>query len=169
MPPVSTIKRLPPEIRQAINEQLAQGYTLDEVTAYVREMGVNVSRSAIGRYNAHRVKLLEEVRRSEDIMDILVNSRASRSEQEIISKNISLLHTVLELATTSIMREKDSADPKETMMLAIAAEKLVKAAKEGIELQALRDKAAKDVVDTTAQSVAPTLEVTFVQATKKTK
>lgn len=62
MPPVSTIKRLPPEIRQAINEQLAQGYTLDEVTAYVREMGVNVSRSAIGRYNAHRVKLLEEVR-----------------------------------------------------------------------------------------------------------
>lgn len=170
MPPISTIKRLPKEIREAINEQLAQGYTLSEVTAYVREMGVSVSRSAIGRYNAHRVKMLEEIHKSQETMELLLNSRTLRGEQDIISKNLALLQTVLEMAVTSVMREKDNTNPQETMQLAIAAEKLVKAAKAGAELQALRDKTARESVDTTASPVPPpTLEVTFVQAPKKIK
>lgn len=171
MPPVSTIKRLPKEIREAINEQLAQGYTLTEVTAYVREMGVNVSRSAIGRYNAHRVKMLEEIHKSKETMDLLLNSRTIRGEQDVISKNLAMLQKVLEMvATSSIMREKDSTNPQEIMQLAIAAEKLVKALKTGAELQALHDKTARECVDTTASAVSPsTIEVTFVQAPKKSK
>ena len=51
MPPISSIRRLPQDLRRAIEEQLTDGHSLDEIVAHVRALGGDASRSAIWRHN----------------------------------------------------------------------------------------------------------------------
>jgi hypothetical protein len=46
----STIKRLPPQLRTAVDDALKRGCTIDEITSMLAGLGANVSRSAVGRY-----------------------------------------------------------------------------------------------------------------------
>ena len=46
----STMRRLPRQVLDAVNRLLEEGRTIDEVTAFLQEMGAEVSRSSVGRY-----------------------------------------------------------------------------------------------------------------------
>ena len=46
----SSIKRLPPKLREAVDQAIADGATIDEITARIRAEGETCSRSAVGRY-----------------------------------------------------------------------------------------------------------------------
>ena len=44
------IARLPPALREAVDAAIADGATIDEITARIRAEGGTCSRSAVGRY-----------------------------------------------------------------------------------------------------------------------
>ena len=46
----SSIARLPPTLREAVDAAIADGATIDEITALIRGEGGACSRSAVGRY-----------------------------------------------------------------------------------------------------------------------
>ena len=47
----SSIDRLPDTLREAVDAAIADGATIDEITARIREGGEDCSRSAVGRYS----------------------------------------------------------------------------------------------------------------------
>ena len=46
----SSIERLPDTLREAVDAAVADGATIDEITAHIREAGGACSRSAVGRH-----------------------------------------------------------------------------------------------------------------------
>ena len=46
----SSIKRLPSKLREAVDQAIADGATIDEITTRIRAEGEDCSRSAVGRY-----------------------------------------------------------------------------------------------------------------------
>lgn len=167
MPPVSTIKRLPPDLRAAIEEQIAQGRTLDEVTAAVRDMGAEVSRSAVGRYKVRLDKILERSRATREIATVLANTVGRGGTGELIRGNAELLHSIL-LSAVDAVSEGENVTSKDAMMLSVALEKLASAAKKGAELERLEADAASAVVDAEGAPVsAPSqIKVVFVPPTQ---
>ena len=56
----SSIKRLPTELREAVDQAIADGATIDEITARIRAEGGTCSRSAVGRYAKTMRDLIRE-------------------------------------------------------------------------------------------------------------
>ena len=50
MPRTSKIRRLPPELREQLHSMLDAGVPLEDITAHLKSMGADVSRSGLGRY-----------------------------------------------------------------------------------------------------------------------
>lgn len=160
MPPISTIKRLPHDLRAAIEEQLAHGRTLTEVTAHVRGMGADISRSAIGRHKQQLDKILERSRRSREIAEVLARTVGKNGSADLVRGGVELLHGVLVAATETADggegaagKDGEGGSVKNAMMLAIAFEKLSRAAKTGAELERMQADAASQVVDVQARAV----------------
>lgn len=95
MPRQSTIKRLPPGIRDKIGALLDRGHTLDEIIEHLSAMDVEVSRSALGRYKQHIDKVSERIRRSREIAEAMVRNYGEAPESKTARLNIELLHGVM--------------------------------------------------------------------------
>lgn len=55
-------RALPPEIREAVNAKLTDGYTYQEIADWLRSLGHVVSRSSLGRYGKGFLAKLERVK-----------------------------------------------------------------------------------------------------------
>lgn len=95
MPRQSTIKKLPPQIRDKIGALLDQGRTLDEIVTHLSSLDVQVSRSALGRYKQHIDKVSERIRRSREIAEAMVRNYGEAPESKTARLNIELLHGVM--------------------------------------------------------------------------
>ena len=150
MAPVSTIRRLPPALRSAIEEKLAQGHTLDEVTQAVRDMGGNVSRSAVGRYKLRLDAVLERSRQTREIAQVLANAAGHGGAAEIVRGNAELLHGILQAAVAAAESGADAISPKDAMMLGSALANIARAEKSALEMGKMQADAATAVVDVDA-------------------
>ena len=52
----SSVAKLPPDVREAVDKAIADGATIDEITARIRAEGETCSRSAVGRYAKERAR-----------------------------------------------------------------------------------------------------------------
>ncbi|GAB7082297.1 DUF3486 family protein [Megalodesulfovibrio paquesii] len=114
MPGVSTVKRLPPEVRDEVHRLLESGQTLDAIVAHLRSLcsavGVEaVSRSALGRYKQHFDRIVERVRRSREIADALVRNFGQEDEHKTARANIEMMHAIV---SDMLMQMGDPDDPE---------------------------------------------------------
>ena len=108
---VSTVKRLPPEIRDEVHRLLESGRTLDAIVAHLRGMGVEaVSRSALGRYKKSFDQIMEKVRRSREIADALVRNFGQEDEHKSARANIEMMHAIV---SDMLMQIGDPDDAQE--------------------------------------------------------
>lgn len=92
----SSIDRLPPEIREAINRLRGKGHTIDEIMAKLNELDVvHISRSAVGRYIKVQAKVGERLRRTRVISEALIRERGDEPASRTARLNIELLHTAI--------------------------------------------------------------------------
>lgn len=160
----STIARLPKEVRSEIGALREAGHTLDEILSHLREMrGVDVSRSALGRYTKKQQVLREAVTRSHIMADALSRSFGDGRVSKVLQASIELLHSML--MKHMIIVEGDSADDNENrlktsdfMLMATALEKLSKAAKTDFD-QRLKEALEQERRQTQEQTAAA-IEVT---------
>lgn len=154
MPRQSTIKRLPPAIRDRIGALLDQGRTLDEILTHLESMDVQVSRSALGRYKQHIDKVSERIRRSREVAEAIVRNQGDAPESKTARLNIELLHGVIldmisqlpDGAETPDERDAQSVlltlSPRGAMEMAKAMDHLARASKQDADLIAkLREEA----------------------------
>ncbi len=135
----STISRLPQEVRAEIGRLREAGHTLDEILQPLCALhGVDVSRSALGRYTKKQQALREAVTRSHIMSEAISRNFADGKTSRVAQANVDLLHSML-MKFMVIVEGEDSddnenkLDAKDLMMLATAVDKLAKASKTDFE------------------------------------
>lgn len=134
----SSISRLPSEIREAIGRLRQDGRTIDEILAKLRELDVDVSRSALGRHVQVLDKLGERLRQSRALAEGLARGLGDKPADAVTRANIELMHdAVFNLLQDAAMAEDEEGEalramvrsPKAAALLAETLERLVKASR----------------------------------------
>ncbi len=167
MPRKSTIKRLPPEVRERIGVLLGQGRTLDEILKALAALDVDVSRSALHRYKQSIDKVRERIDRSRAVAEALVQRLGDAPESKTARMNVELMHSVIldivsnaEAGGTEGDAEGGSDDnsplnPMGAMLLAKALDHLTKASRTDADLIArIREEATKVATKKAAATVS---------------
>lgn len=126
----STIQRLPAEVREMIGSLRENGRTIDEILAKLRELEVDVSRSALGRHVQQIDAIGKEIRRSREVAEALVKQYGEAPESRTAQLNIELMQGLVTRLMFAEDGELVSFEPKDAMMMATALQKLAQASKQ---------------------------------------
>lgn len=132
MPGVSSILQLDPEMRDLIAQLIDKGVTIRAMTAKLRELGADVSKSAVGRYVKTIEQMGERIRRSREIANAIVAARG-QEPSDLVRANIESLHSIVFDLQTPNEEGNIVVDAKQAMFLTTAVEKLARAAKTDTE------------------------------------
>lgn len=132
----SSIDRLDPQVQELIGSLRRSGRTIDEILDKLRELDVDVSRSALGRHVKGLAEISEQMRTSRAIAEALVGQFAEQSDDKIARANIELAHGMVMRALTAGETDPETGafvpavfDAEESMFLARALQSLTSAAK----------------------------------------
>jgi hypothetical protein len=96
MPRPSTIDRLPGQVRELIGKlRQDRGLTIDEILDHLRQLDVEVSRSALGRHVKGLAKMGERLRRSRAMAEGLARQLGDAPGDQVARVNIELLHSFI--------------------------------------------------------------------------
>ncbi len=149
----SSVARLPREVREELHRILREGaYTIDEIVAHLRQLGADVSRSAVHRYRQRFDAVAEKMRQAQEIAAVWVRQLGEAPEGDVGQLCAQLLKTISAqtLMQMQLDETEEGADAKEIMMLARAIKDLEQSTKLAMEREmrareAARREAAKAV------------------------
>lgn len=153
----SSITRLPPEVREACDELIRNGRTLDEILAALRELGAAVSRSAIGRYAKGAKETMEKYNQAREVAKAWVGRLENDPQSDVARLLPEMLRAVAFQSLTSLGQSEDNAAPEDIMLLAKALKDLSSATKTSVDVEIKlreireRAKAAASAVAQTAK------------------
>jgi hypothetical protein len=121
MPRRSSISRLDPRIREAVDDAIREGRaTIDDLVALIRAQGGQASRSAVGRYAQGMELSLKRYRETQEIA-----GRWMKQFQENPDSDVGrLLAEMLKTIAFASMADTEAADPKDLAHLARAVKDL---------------------------------------------
>ena len=76
----SSVDRLPATLREAVDQAIADGATIDEITARIRAGGEDCSRSAVGRYSKNVRDLIRRQRETDRTVKAWMQELGERPE-----------------------------------------------------------------------------------------
>lgn len=161
----SVIDRLPSEIREAIGKLRQDGRTIDEILAKLRELDVDVSRSALGRHVQVLDKLGERLRQSRALAEGLARGLGDKPAEEVTRINIELMHDAVFglLQDAAMAPEGEEGDtlramvrnPMAAKLLAETLERLVKASRGNVAfVEAIEKRVAEATKKQAGEAVA---------------
>ncbi len=102
----SSVDRLPDTLREAVDAAVADGATIDEITARIREGGEDCSRSAVGRYTKDVRELIRQQQETDRTIEAWVQQLGARPEGGTGRILIETLRTMT-LATMAALSGRD--------------------------------------------------------------
>ena len=129
----TTISRQAPEIRELIGRLREQGRTIDEILAKLRELDVDVSRSALGRHVKQLDAIGEELRRSRAIAEAMVQRFGDAPESKTARLNIELMHGLLMKLMVGEDGGTVTLEPQDAYFAATALQRLAMASKADVD------------------------------------
>ena len=102
----SSIKRLPTKLREAVDQAIADGATIDDITARIRADGEDCSRSAVGRYTKDMRDLIRQQQETDRTIKAWVDALGERPEGGAGRILIETLQAMV-LATMADLRGRD--------------------------------------------------------------
>lgn len=127
----SSIDRLPEEVRGQIAQLRRNGRTIDEIMDHLRQLDLDVSRSALGRHVKSLAEIGESLRRSETMAKFIVDRFGEETDERVGRANMRILQgALLELLTEDRVDEDGqpvSLTPGEAKELSITLQRLVSA------------------------------------------
>ncbi len=145
--------------------------------AKLRDLGAEISRSALGRHVKQLEAVGEKIRRSRDVAEALVKKLGDAPESRQARLNIELMHTlVLDLLTGGEDAESVTLDPEQAMMLGRALRDLAMAQKADADLtlklrqelaqrqNARVERAAEDVAKAASEAGLSAERIALLQA-----
>ena len=142
----STVRRLPPELREQIHDLMEKGCTLDEIKAVLDDLNAGVSRTALHRYRKSLSQINEAISRCRAVADALVKRLGDAPENKTARLNIEILHSaVMDLLMGGEDGTPAILDPQKAMLLSKALDHLSKASRNDAEQQMkLREQIRKE-------------------------
>ena len=140
----SSIDRLPPPLRDAVQAALKQGLTIDEIVDMLSEEGAEVSRSAVGRYTKNYREMAERQRDMSSVAKAFASEfgDADNSQQKLL---IQMFTSVMTQAVLPLASGEDpEIDPRDMHFLARSIKDIASAAKTDTDREAkIRDEERK--------------------------
>ena len=162
---VSSIDRMPQEIRDLIKQCFEQGWTVTDVADHLKAMGVDVSRSAVGRKRKEWGEIVSKVAESRTYAEIMIRSFRDAPASEVAQANVEMLQSLLfSYLRNKMQGDKITLKPAEFMLLAKTSNSLGGARKTEVETTMAAMKAATAMETESAQGDGgrDTIEIEFV-------
>ena len=136
----SSVMRLPAKIREAANQAIADGATIDEITARIRAEGGTCSRSAVGRYAKDMRDLIRHQQESDRQVEAWVQALGERPEGQA---GLILIESLRSMALTTmahLSKREEPASTEELARLSLVLSRIESADKRRLERE--RERAA---------------------------
>ena len=111
----SSIKRLPTKLREAVDQAVADGATIDEITERIRAEGETCSRSAVGRYAKNMRDLIRKQQETDRTVKAWVDALGERPEG---GAGRMLIETLRAMALDTVAKLRARDEPASTEELA---------------------------------------------------
>jgi len=147
----SKISRLPSEVRDAVNALLVKGVTIEEVTAFLVEKGVEIGKSSVGRYSknfAENLKRLREAREQAKAIVEELKDRPATEQQEAANQ------LATQLIFDNLLQAKDKIAEADVTGLIFAVASLEKSAVMRERAKLSFRKAAEDAAKKVSDGIA---------------
>ena len=156
----SSIKRLPPELREAVDAAIADGATIDEIAALIRGEGGACSRSAVGRYTKNVRDLIRQQQETDRGIEMWVRALGDRPEGRAGLILIETLRTMTLSTLAELSKRETPPTPEELSRLSLVLKRIEGTDKLRIE----RERAAAKAAEKAAAKAAPGAGQTAGQA-----
>ena len=151
----SSIKRLPPELREAVDAAIADGATIDEITALIRGEGGACSRSAVGRYTKNVRDLIRQQQETDRGIEMWVRALGDRPEGRAGLILVETLRTMTLSTLAELSKREEPATPEELSRLSLVLKRIEGTDKLRIERERAAAKAAAKAAEKAAAKTAP--------------
>ena len=138
----SSIKRLPPELREAVDAAIADGATIDEITALIRGEGGACSRSAVGRYTKNVRDLIRQQQETDRGIEMWVRALGDRAQGRAGLILVETLRTMTLSTLAELSKREEPATPEELSRLSLVLKRIEGTDKLRIERERAAAKAA---------------------------
>lgn len=128
----SSITRLPPEVKEAVDRAIREGRaSAAEIVALVDQLGERVSESAVTRYARSARAKMEDYLDAQQIASVWIKKAEEDPSGDVARLNHQLLSTAAFKVLSEI--EKEDLDPQKLMLLGKALDHLAKAERNSLE------------------------------------
>ena len=139
----SSIARLPPTLREAVDAAIADGATIDEITALIRGEGGTCSRSAVGRYTKNVRDLIRQQHETDRGIEAWVRALGERAEGRAGLILIETLRTMTLSTLADLSRREEPVSTEELARLALVLRRIEGTDKLRLERERAVAKAAR--------------------------
>ena len=139
----SSIARLPPALRESVDAAIADGATIDEITARIRAEGGACSRSAVGRYVKNLRDLIRQQQEADRANEAWVRALGERPEGRAGLILIETLRTLVLSSLADLSRREEPVSTEELARLALVLRRIEGTDKLRLERERAAAKAAK--------------------------
>ena len=120
----SSIERLPPELREAVDAAIADGATIDEIADLIRGEGGACSRSAVGRYTKNVRDLIRRQQEADRANEMWVRALGERAEGRAGLILIETLRTMTLSTLAELSQRETPPTPEELARLALVLKRI---------------------------------------------
>ena len=139
----SSVARLPPTLREAVDAAIADGATIDEITARIRAEGGACSRSAVGRYVKNMRDLIRQQQEADRANEAWVRALGARAQGQAGLILIETLRTLTLSALADLSRREEPVSTAELARLALVLKRIEGTDKLRLERERAAAKAAR--------------------------
>ena len=139
----SSVARLPPTLREAVDAAIADGATIDEITARIRAEGGACSRSAVGRYVKNMRDLIRQQQEADRANEAWVRALGARAQGRAGLILIETLRTLTLSALADLSRREEPVSTAELARLALVLRRIEGTDKLRLERERAAAKAAR--------------------------
>ncbi len=120
----SSIARLPPELREAVDAAIADGATIDEIADLIRGEGGACSRSAVGRYTKNVRDLIRQQQEADRANEAWVRALGERAEGRAGLILIETLRTLTLSTLAELSKRETPPTPEELGRLSLVLKRI---------------------------------------------
>ena len=120
----SSIARLPPELREAVDAAIADGATIDEIADLIRGEGGACSRSAVGRYTKNVRDLIRQQQEADRANEMWVRALGERAEGRAGLILIETLRTMTLSTMAELSHARGAADAGRALPLSLVLKRI---------------------------------------------
>ena len=139
----STVAKLPPELREAVDAAIADGATIDEITARIREGGESCSRSAVGRYTKDARELIQKRQEADRVAEAWMQEFGDRPQDELAVVLIDNLRAMAIDTMRHLAKREEPASSEDIARLSLALKRIESTEELRIQREQAAEKAAE--------------------------